>query len=261
MSSWRLSERQDVAVVYVHGMGNKPTASDMRLSWDTALGIEGGRMAYWVDRDRYPTPEPTFDQPAMRAKPSGAERSILRAMRVVHGLTRDSWLDGVGGGAVARRVIRKWLPDVEDLLGARRAQMVGRFVGAMPPIGTPTVVVAHSLGTAIAYVALSKLQAWPVPLFLTVGSPLGMRVLERALGPYRKPACVARWLNVAERLDLVAVDGDLGDDVAGVENICEVGVNLLAPAHPHVAEGYLASPACRGAVTAALRSVARGGGE
>ena len=46
-------------VIYVHGIGNKPIASVLKCQWDTALfGAEIGdrsRMAYWVDRSRYPT--------------------------------------------------------------------------------------------------------------------------------------------------------------------------------------------------------------
>ncbi|MGI4796413.1 MAG: S8 family serine peptidase [Janthinobacterium lividum] len=47
-------------IVYVHGIGNKPPASVLRCQWDTALfGHSMGdrsRMAYWVDRDRFPRP-------------------------------------------------------------------------------------------------------------------------------------------------------------------------------------------------------------
>ena len=48
-------------VVYIHGIGNKPIASVLKCQWDTALfGAAMGdrtRMAYWVDRNRYPRPE------------------------------------------------------------------------------------------------------------------------------------------------------------------------------------------------------------
>ena len=47
-------------VVYVHGIGNKPVASVLKCQWDTALfGVDVGdrsRMAYWVNREYYPTP-------------------------------------------------------------------------------------------------------------------------------------------------------------------------------------------------------------
>jgi pimeloyl-ACP methyl ester carboxylesterase len=47
-------------IVYVHGIGNKPPASVLKGQWDHALFEfdlgERSRMAYWVDRERYPVP-------------------------------------------------------------------------------------------------------------------------------------------------------------------------------------------------------------
>ena len=47
-------------IVYIHGIGNKPLASVLKRQWDQALYSfdlgERSRMAYWVDRDRYPLP-------------------------------------------------------------------------------------------------------------------------------------------------------------------------------------------------------------
>ena len=47
-------------IIYVHGIGNKPPASVLKQQWDAALFEfdlgEKSRMAYWVDRERYPVP-------------------------------------------------------------------------------------------------------------------------------------------------------------------------------------------------------------
>ena len=47
-------------IVYVHGIGNKPVASVLKCQWDHALfDVDLGdrsRMAYWVNRQRYPQP-------------------------------------------------------------------------------------------------------------------------------------------------------------------------------------------------------------
>ena len=47
-------------IIYVHGIGNKPPAAVLKCQWDKALlGVEQGdrsRMAYWVNRELYPTP-------------------------------------------------------------------------------------------------------------------------------------------------------------------------------------------------------------
>src|SRR5690606_18935157 len=51
-----------LTVVYVHGIGNKPVASVLKSQWDTALFNapmgDRTRLAYWVNRERYPVPEP-----------------------------------------------------------------------------------------------------------------------------------------------------------------------------------------------------------
>lgn len=47
-------------IVYVHGIANKPPADVLKCQWDHALfGFDLGdrsRLAYWVDRVRYPHP-------------------------------------------------------------------------------------------------------------------------------------------------------------------------------------------------------------
>ena len=47
-------------IVYVHGIGNKPTAEILKCQWDEALfGFnlgERSRMSYWVNRVLYPLP-------------------------------------------------------------------------------------------------------------------------------------------------------------------------------------------------------------
>ena len=43
----------------------------------------------------------------------------------------------------------------------------------------PTVIVAHSLGTVVAYDILREFTAPEVPLFVTLGSPLGITAIRR----------------------------------------------------------------------------------
>ncbi|MEU9481490.1 hypothetical protein [Streptomyces sp. NPDC048191] len=67
------------------------------------------------------------------------------------------------------------------------------------------VVLAHSLGTVVAYEALHRLQQ-PLPLLITFGSPLGLRsIIRRRLRPQplRSPDHVKRWVNVADRDDFI----------------------------------------------------------
>lgn len=78
---------------------------------------------------------------------------------------------------------------------------------AMPP-DVPTVVVGHSLGSVVAYSLLrrdGKASGWRVPLYLTVGCPLGVTGIKKALAPNRHPECVEKWFNAMDERDVVAL--------------------------------------------------------
>ncbi|QDQ10059.1 serine peptidase [Streptomyces spectabilis] len=76
----------------------------------------------------------------------------------------------------------------------------------------PEVVIAHSLGSVVAYEALWAHPERQVELFLTLGSPLALphAVFPRldpapADGVGERPPSVRRWVNVADLGDLVAL--------------------------------------------------------
>ena len=78
---------------------------------------------------------------------------------------------------------------------------------AMVP-GVPTVVVAHSLGTVVAYNLLKRegaARGWVVPLFVTLGSPLGVTAIRQAMSPIEHPSCVGAWFNAMDPRDVVAL--------------------------------------------------------
>ncbi|NLF72362.1 MAG: alpha/beta hydrolase [Candidatus Anammoximicrobium sp.] len=78
---------------------------------------------------------------------------------------------------------------------------------AMQP-GVPTVVVGHSLGSVVAYSLLRRdgpASGWRVPLYLTVGCPLGVTAIKRALAPNHHPQCVDKWFNAMDDRDVVAL--------------------------------------------------------
>jgi hypothetical protein len=77
--------------------------------------------------------------------------------------------------------------------------------------GVETVVVSHSLGTVAAYNLIRReghLRGWKVPLFLTLGSPLGIKEIRKTLrgfAPTRCPECVQSWSNAMDERDVVAL--------------------------------------------------------
>jgi hypothetical protein len=77
--------------------------------------------------------------------------------------------------------------------------------------GVETVVVAHSLGTVVAYNLLrhqARLRGWTVPLLVTVGSPLAVAEIRKTLRsfkPIRCPEGVSGWFNAMDERDVVAL--------------------------------------------------------
>lgn len=74
--------------------------------------------------------------------------------------------------------------------------------------GVETVVVAHSLGTVVAYNVLrtfGRTEDWVVPQLVTVGSPLGVTRIRQEILPPRWPSCVGAWFNAMDDRDVVAL--------------------------------------------------------
>ncbi|MFT3762339.1 MAG: S8 family peptidase [Pseudoxanthomonas sp.] len=188
-------------VVYIHGIGNKPPAEVLRCQWDHALfGRAMGertRLAYWVNRDRYPTPEagtcndrdqgPTVNQAEQRvlsalgATPdrrdlgeladaladSKQEQELLRAMLDEMGVGKAApggpGAKGIGdklNEVLLRLVSAALLQDVHDFFfdKQRREVMERSLRERLESGGGPFVVVAHSQGSMIAYEVLRKLD-------------------------------------------------------------------------------------------------------
>lgn len=107
----------------------------------------------------------------------------------------------------------------------------------------PAVVIAHSLGTLVAFKLLRQRsyerRPLDVPLLVTLGSPLTLTAVQAALGPaFLKPQGVARWVNGVNSNDLISlgVGLDASNFAAGIENL--TGVSTVED-DPHAIKGYL----------------------
>ena len=132
--------------------------------------------------------------------------------------------------------------------------------------GQPVTLVAHSQGSIVAYEVLSALAAEAgaqkpqVEALVTIGSPLGIAEVQDWLEPDTRavPPGLPRWHNFADPLDPVAMDKRLASDFRPAGKIQD---ELIVNSHsrrvegfnPHSAVGYLAHPAVRRAVHAAMR--------
>jgi len=102
---------------------------------------------------------------------------------------------------------------MNDVSGSRE-QIFERFRGC---VDTDTrVVVAHSLGSVVAYESIHRLGL-ELDLFMTLGSPLGVKNLfaERVVPVGVIPAGVVRWVNVADPDDPIAAKQQLRDIYRG----------------------------------------------
>ncbi|MEU0932949.1 serine peptidase [Embleya sp. NPDC005971] len=125
-----------------------------------------------------------------------------------------------------------------------RAAARARVVDALEATGA-RVVVAHSLGSVVAYEALWARPDLSIDLLVTLGSPLALphAVLPRLRpapvdGRGARPPGVAKWVNFADPGDIVAVPrGGVGHTFDGVD----IDEHTIIGAFDfHLAKNYLA---------------------
>lgn len=133
-----------------------------------------------------------------------------------------------------------------------------------PGITPPHVVVAHSLGSVIAYDCLKRMQGCaPVDGLITLGSPLGLDEIQDRLKPewsraegFPKDTIRVRWVNLFDRLDPVCgFDPILANDfrLGGAPCIADRAVSNPG-AWRHSATKYLRQPAFGQALRELLRA-------
>ncbi|GGM88941.1 hypothetical protein GCM10010106_40330 [Thermopolyspora flexuosa] len=259
---------------YFQAAGSASGAAEaMRAKWNRYLhaGLHGaapydGRsyiseIAYYAHLLRQGDAEPIRDLRRM-----GPEHSLLMAdwltqlglgrldgVRAVAGESLTGMLRRLAEWAVGRfgprleEFARNFVPEVAAYLAAPDAAARVRARDAVAEVirrRRPAVVVAHSLGSVVTYEALWAHPGLRVELLVTMGSPLGMRnvVFERLLpaplnGRGERPPGVGRWVNIADKDDIVAIPATLSDRFAGVDADELVNIDWI---DFHTVEKYLA---------------------
>ena len=119
----------------------------------------------------------------------------------------DKHATGVSSSAIEQRMRDVFLYTTRPYVRDAVDEVVRNALTA-----SPTVVVGHSLGSVVAYNVLrNRTGDGLVPLFVTVGSPLGIRAIKNQLLPISFPKNVTSWFNAFDRRDVVALfplDGD-----------------------------------------------------
>lgn len=267
-------------VVYVHGIGAQPPPEELSQAWDRALfGQWQGsatRMAYWADVLHAPAdadartlarrPGPARDaEPAADLTPA-AERYVAR-LEARYGLDQAAprgrgpgkkILPGVIREPVARWLLKRFIRDTAAYFfdEVKRETIRDRLRVQLDPALGPYVVVAHSQGSIIAYDVLREpaFAKLDVPLFVTLGSPLGLDEVQDHVGrPLRRPPGVVVWANFADSLDPVALEGRLANEVRPKGAVDDTSVSNRG-LNRHEAVEYLAQPKLRARIAEVVGS-------
>lgn len=192
------------------------------------------RAAARADRDEAYRQLLALDEAAQgRQGPRAAGRPLL------NGLARLRWFAPTGM-LLAQTFANRALAQVTRYLTEDdvREQVQKRIAAHVGP--ETVALIGHSLGSVAAFQAAHRLTR-DLPLLLTLGSPLGLRTLvyDRLGEPRTVPAHVRRWVNLADRDDLVAAVPDLASLFADPHGALESDWTLDNGAQPHLAESYL----------------------
>ncbi len=118
---------------------------------------------------------------------SPGEAPAINGSPWVHTILRAlDRIPGLSGEMLERLTYDVWLYMREASV---RAQ-INRIVEEHLAPGARAIVIGHSFGSVIAYDILKDRRDITIPLFVTLGSPLGIHSIRQGLEPVRHPYCV-----------------------------------------------------------------------
>ena len=155
-----------------------------------------------------------------------------------------------------REFVKRAFKDVHAyFFGDFKEAMRDKLREQLEGLDGPVIVIAHSLGTIIAYDVLRTWSgpALEIPLLVTVGSPLGVReIQDLVVAPLEVPAGVAAWRNASDARDVVALDHWLRPEYRPADRCTDFLVRNDTWNH-HGIRDYLASVPVREPVVELMR--------
>ncbi|MCQ4041515.1 GPI inositol-deacylase [Streptantibioticus rubrisoli] len=241
-------DRDDVAMAFYGDLfrpaGHRGLAVPELDASDVEDGIERELLLLWWESAARQETAVTGPEAAVRLR---APNVVQRALDA---LSHSSFFAGLSERLMisSARQVRRYFTEPET-----RARVKERLVREVTY--ETRVIVAHSLGSVVAYEALCAHPEWPDLTLVTLGSPLGVSnvVFDRltpapANGRARWPVPVKRWTNVADQGDAVALVKALAP--AFGERVTDLLVHNGAKAHD--VRPYLTAVETGRAVTAGL---------
>lgn len=260
-----------VRIIFVHGIGGKPPRARHLREWRQSLGLKttdvdvSYSMAYWADlrtKGSLTIPTKREAQDLVRNALSPVQRRELMntesyRKRFIPGYRRllNCFQNIILSASepLVRVFLDRMLDDVYDYFyrEGKREAIMQRLEDEWEKAITnkeQVVLITHSLGTVVGLDVVQKLRFKPVPLFITMGSPLGSEWIQSRLLRNEFPRNVERWLNVYDPVDIVTLpDQKLRNDFMGLNNerVNDIAVppnySQTGERDPHHWHGYLTS--------------------
>ena len=228
-------------LIGIHGLKNKPAKDVLTRWWMLSIAEGLGRnhgltslpmfeLVYWADLQySAPIPEAELDNPYTKAGGEGPLRrydgSALDKDRAIAekwgGRTIDKGKDLIGLSPQVDRLLGMAFEDLRDYYRDPdiRMKIRTRLASALRQHqGERVCLIAHSMGSIIAYDVLRTLERQPpaIEQFVTLGSPLGLPIVTQHIryefSQTTVPQQVKQWTNLADPGDKVGLDCSLTDD-------------------------------------------------
>ncbi len=222
-------DRGDVAMAFYGDLFRPPGHRGLGVpeldASDVEDGIERELLLLWWESAARHEPSVTGPEAAVRL------RTPNTVQRALDALSQSSFFAGLSERLMisSARQVRRYFTEPET-----RARVQERLVREVTD--ETRVIVAHSLGSVVAYEALCAHPEWPDLTLVTLGSPLGVSnvVFDRLVpapadGHARWPVPVKRWTNVADQADTVALTKSLAPMFG--ERVTDLLVHNGARAH------------------------------
>jgi hypothetical protein len=281
---WRCRLSQPL-IIGIHGLNNKPGRLTLQRWWRAALSEGMARniaqktaeppalpefqRCHWADllhpvpyslaTDPEPYLPDASDGPMPEGK-SGTRRRLAALGLEAAGKMLDTLASSRFLDERLEQLIESKANDLfryhsdPRLRGLIRKRLAARLAKAKRN-GRPVLLIAHSMGSIIAYDVLRQNRELMVSHFVTIGSPLGLGEVKaasaREFGDPRIPDGVAAWSNLADPRDrIAALDLRLASDYGPgpqCRRIQDMAVRNLyvGPSgrpNPHKVYGYLRTP-------------------
>jgi hypothetical protein len=226
-------KRADLQAAWVKALaeGAQALGKVVPADIEVAFPYYGDVLENFVKRSNLPL---TADVVARGGQPNddflAFEADVAQSLRAQAGITDDQVLSEYGnnprprgplnwewvqailraidkhGGGLSSDAIEQFTRDVYLYTTVQTVRDAVDAIVRVQLTDKPTIVVAHSLGSVVAYNVLrADTQALNVSLFTTIGSPLGIRAIRDQLVPLAFPAHVRAWYNAYDTRDVVAL--------------------------------------------------------